>query len=90
MPNFDCDIVEVFPDRRMFVHGEAWLDGRAIADNGVIEPRHSASKELRIEAVSDVPWFANIGNTGLVFGLGFVFILAYELTLSVLGGRDAC
>lgn len=26
-PNFECEIVEVFPDRVMFIGGAAWLDG---------------------------------------------------------------
>jgi hypothetical protein len=27
MPHFECDILEVFPDRQMFVDAERWLTG---------------------------------------------------------------
>ena len=27
VPHFECEILEVFPDRRMFVDGERWLSG---------------------------------------------------------------
>lgn len=27
IPDFDCEILEVFPSRKMFVDGEAWLNG---------------------------------------------------------------
>lgn len=31
VPGFECEIIEVFPDRDLFVGGAAWLDGMGAA-----------------------------------------------------------
>lgn len=32
IPHFECEILEVFPDRQMFVKGEKWLDNQPVPE----------------------------------------------------------
>jgi hypothetical protein len=42
IPHFECEILEVFPDRLMFVDGERWLSGTIPASS----PVHNSVPEL--------------------------------------------
>ncbi len=88
VPSFDCDIVEVFPDRRMFTHGEAWLDGHAVPDTPAPDLR-VASKELELEISTPIRRFMKSSNTFLL-PLAAILMLAYELTFFLGGGRNRC
>ncbi|KZT20842.1 hypothetical protein NEOLEDRAFT_1074735 [Neolentinus lepideus HHB14362 ss-1] len=61
-----CEITEVFPDRDMFVLGQAWLDGRASVQESVMEKTKS---EVKVDA--SVPVTAQ-GFLALMF-LSFIF-----------------
>lgn len=81
VPGFDCDIVEVFPDREMFVHGEAWLDDRVVVAGSPRLERPGTVTVLQRRA----PWLASTSNKSLLLTLGFFLVLAYELTSLVMG-----
>ncbi|KXN87668.1 hypothetical protein AN958_08305 [Leucoagaricus sp. SymC.cos] len=79
---FDCDIVEVFPDRDMFIHGETWLDDRLVyntVDNGLWQVK--ADHQHRMS------WFARTVNTNFLFTFGFFLILFYEISSFMTGNR---
>lgn len=82
-PGFHCEIVEVFPDRDMFVHGEAWLDDRvAYATAGYNPPLMKSKFRLR------TLWFADSAHASFLFAFGFFIILFYELSFFVMGSRS--
>jgi hypothetical protein len=82
-PGFDCDIVEVFPDRDMFLHGEAWLDDHLVFDTMMGDSFYPVKASLRPRP----RWFLNSSNTSFLFPLGFFLILFYEISFFMTGGR---
>lgn len=88
VPSFDCDIVEVFPDRAMFIHGEAWLDEHAVLDSPAHDSR-GALKELKGEISIRAPWFTETNNRFLL-ALAVVLLLAYELVSFLGGSHNRC
>lgn len=89
VPSFECDIVEVFPDRRMFIQGEAWLDDRAVLNSSASESWQRASKELEVWASTHIPGFVKTSHTFLL-ALAFILMLVYELVSFLAGGSDRC
>ncbi|TFK39447.1 hypothetical protein BDQ12DRAFT_629392 [Crucibulum laeve] len=77
IPDFECEILEVFPSREMFVHGESWLTDAHLA-NG---KRRSRTPESDIDVLDLAVRTSRIQqNLILVIGLGFLLILAFEVS----------
>ena len=73
IPNFECEILEVFPSREMFLKGDSWLTGEY------------AKAETSSEAV-DTLKSVDAGSTlqqgvKVVFGVGFFLLLGFEIAL---------
>ncbi|KAG6811682.1 hypothetical protein H0H92_006337 [Tricholoma furcatifolium] len=86
MEDFECDILEVFPTREMFVGGLHWLEDTHgwAADSSY---NHDASaRDVYLQVAKRRP------QTGLIliFGLGFLIMLAYELLTFFTGRSLSC
>ncbi|KAF9444475.1 hypothetical protein P691DRAFT_796516 [Macrolepiota fuliginosa MF-IS2] len=84
VPSFDCDIVEVFPDRNMFIHGEAWLNDRAPAGNDATGPQGTSLQKFKLDT-SHANVLENTSNVGRVFGISFILVFIYELVILIIG-----
>ncbi|KAF8159819.1 hypothetical protein B0H34DRAFT_768321 [Crassisporium funariophilum] len=71
IPNFECEILEVFPSREMFLGGERWLTGT-----------YSGSQN-ESEALTTLKQAGSTLNQGLklVAGVGFLLVVAFEVAL---------
>jgi hypothetical protein len=74
IPNFECEILEVFPSREMFLKGDSWLTGEY------------AKAETSSEAL-DTMKSVDAGSTlqqgiKVVFGVGFFLLLGFEIALN--------
>lgn len=70
IPNFECEILEVFPSREMFLEGDSWITGEY------------AKAELSSEALTTLK-LVDAGSTfqqgiKIVFGLGLFLLVAFE------------
>lgn len=77
VPDFECEILEVFPSRDMFLGGDRWLDDKSWAK----EPSGMSVKE-------DYPLTSIARPTTpltLFLGLGFLLMLAFELSVFFTG-----
>ena len=73
IPNFECEILEVFPSREMFLQGDTWLTGEY------------AKAESSPEALNTFK-SVDAGSTfqqgiKIVFGVGFFLLLGLEFTI---------
>lgn len=88
IPNFECEILEVFPSRDMFISGEAWLTG-AISkgnNNGDVSARDRVAVVLTGMQTGPLPSKFNASITFyqsllLVLVLGFMLMLAFEVVM---------
>ncbi|KAG6916202.1 hypothetical protein DXG01_008084 [Tephrocybe rancida] len=80
--DFECEILEVFPTREMFVGGLHWLED---AHGWAVEP-------VIRGAGMEMPVVVRRPQTGLVLflGLGFLLMLAYELSAYFTGRSFFC
>lgn len=74
IPDFECEILEVFPSREMFLKGDSWLTGEY------------AKAETSSEAL-DTLKSVDAGSTlqqgiKVVFGVGFILLLGFEIALN--------
>jgi hypothetical protein len=74
IPNFECEILEVFPSREMFLEGDSWLTGEY------------AKAETSSEALDTKLKSVDAGSTlqqgiKVVFGVGFFLLLGFEIAL---------
>ena len=74
IPNFECEILEVFPSREMFLKGDSWLTGEY------------AKAETSSEALNTLK-SVDAGSTlqqgiKVVFGVGFFLLLGFEIALN--------
>jgi hypothetical protein len=83
VPGFDCEIVEVFPDRDMFVCGEAWLDDHSVM-NAARADSCQVKKARRMSLISSSASFINMN---LLLICGFFLFLFYELTSFIVDVR---
>ena len=73
IPNFECEILEVFPSREMFLKGDSWLTGEY------------AKAESSSEALTTLK-SVDAGSTlqqgiKFVFGVGFFLLLGFEIAI---------
>ncbi|KAJ3500415.1 hypothetical protein NLJ89_g9807 [Agrocybe chaxingu] len=83
IPNFECEILEVFPDRNMFLGGEKWLTG----ENN--EEKQAVSELLSSMKTGDVASTVNRGLQATAV-VGFLLMLAFELAMYTGGRWNAC
>ena len=76
--DFECDILEVFPDREMFVVGESWLNNATNTKDEYLESYLSTVNYTRLR-----------GRTNGILLMAFLCLLAFELWRLVVG-RAAC
>ncbi|TFK39445.1 hypothetical protein BDQ12DRAFT_56443 [Crucibulum laeve] len=82
IPDFECEILEVFPSREMFEHGEIWLTDSHLSK----EKRRSRSPESDMDLLDLAVRTSRIQqNLILVIGLGFLLILAFEVSRFMTG-----
>ena len=76
--DFECDILEVFPDRGMFVAGESWLDNAMGAKDGDLESYPSTVNYAKVR-----------GSTNRILLMALLCLLAFELWMFFVG-RAVC
>jgi hypothetical protein len=74
VPDFECDILEVFPSRDMFIRGENWLDDK---QNG--KELHDAPLYDGLDVSTVSKWPAGVAPF-----LGLLFLLMLALQFSIL------
>jgi hypothetical protein len=79
VPDFECEILEVFPSRDMFLGGDRWLDEKAWA-------REPSVKQIYLPTSIPRPQTA----LTLLLGLAFLLILAFELLMFFTGRALRC
>jgi hypothetical protein len=84
VPDFECEILEVFPSRDMFTRGENWLTDKP---NG--KELHTPSYDgLNVSiAVRTSSWQAAVRP---FLGLALLLMLAFELSISFAGRTGSC
>ena len=82
IPNFECEILEVFPDRQMFVDGRRWLDETATSNTvpGLFRQPDDADKAVKLIMVALMLLI-------VFFGLWKIFWQSDELRCSAVGLR---
>ncbi|KAL4266065.1 Poxc laccase transcription factor [Pleurotus pulmonarius] len=85
IPDFECEIVEVFPNRDMFTHGDEWLLGDKL------EPRQpSIPSQVQIGPLQTITPLCSMPPKLVIFvGAGFFLILALQIFL-ISTGRLYC
>lgn len=72
IPNFECDILEVFPSREMFLQGDNWLAGEYA--------KAEASSEALTATLKPVDPNATFQQgLKIVLGLGFFLLVGFEI-----------
>jgi hypothetical protein len=79
IPGFECDILEVFPSRDMFVYGANWLDNE-LSDNKISE-KITYSPSMKVTYMPHA--IAPRAQTSLILllGLGFLLVTALEVSM---------
>jgi hypothetical protein len=73
IPSFECEILEVFPSREMFLQGDSWLTG----EYAKAETSPEALNTLKsVDAGSSLQQGIKI-----VFGVGFFLLLGFEIAI---------
>jgi hypothetical protein len=72
IPNFECEILEVFPSREMFLKGDSWLTG----EYAKAETSSEALNTLRSVDAGRVQQGIKV-----VFGVGFFLLLGLEIAI---------
>jgi len=83
VPDFECEILEEFPSRDMFVGGQQWLDD---GKEWTTESFATSVKEMQLS--SSV--LRRQTSLILLFGLSFFLMLAYELSMFFTGRSLLC
>ena len=73
IPNFECEILEVFPSREMFLQGDGWLTG----EYAKAEPSSETLTTLKSVDAGSTFQQSIVG----VFGLGFLLLAAFEVAI---------
>ncbi|KAF8801345.1 hypothetical protein BYT27DRAFT_7147702 [Phlegmacium glaucopus] len=82
IPNFECEILEVFPSREMFIQGDSWLTG----EYAKAEP---SSETLTImKSVDGGSTFQQ--GLRIVLGLGFFLLVGFEIAFRYGGHLGFC
>lgn len=72
IPNFECEILEVFPSREMFLQGDSWLTGE-------YAKAETSSEALTLKPVGAGSTFQQ--GIKIVFGVGFALLLGFEIAV---------
>ncbi|KAH9479695.1 hypothetical protein JR316_0008290 [Psilocybe cubensis] len=80
IPNFECEILEVFPSREMFLRGENWLTGTR-ADS---IPELGGIVATKVDGNSPMVFKQSLS---LVLAAGFLIMLIFEVSIYA-GGRS--
>ncbi|KAF9526101.1 hypothetical protein CPB83DRAFT_795269 [Crepidotus variabilis] len=88
MPHFECEILEVFPDRRMFSSSEMWLSGEMDAKGQHYNYSGSVPELLALQRGGDGSSAMNTG-VKVVVVVGFLIMAAFEAT-RLFGGKMFC
>ena len=72
IPNFECEILEVFPSREMFLQGDSWLTGE-------YAKAETSSEALTLKSVDAGSTFQQ--GVKIVFGVGFFLLLGFEIAI---------
>lgn len=84
IPDFECEIIEVFPSREMFMAGESWLlDGTTMPTKGT-----TGFQNGDIKLADRSLWLLQSGNW--LFGVGFLLMIAFEAALFANGRSWSC
>ena len=84
IPDFECEILEVFPSRRMFVDGEAWLSGTTTSPTA--SPQEAKEYDLNLTLrLSVAPQ-----RLLLMFMVACVLVAAFEGALLYSGRPINC
>ncbi|KAF5375385.1 hypothetical protein D9615_007967 [Tricholomella constricta] len=79
--DFECEILEVFPSRDMFVGGHQWLDADAAVQEWAMESFTTSTKDLYLPSRVLRPQTSLI----LFLGLAFLLMLAFEFSMFFTG-----
>ena len=83
IPNFKCEILEVFPSRKMFLQGDNWLKG----EYAKAEPS-SEALTTTLKSVDAASTFQQ--GIKAVFGLGFLLLVGFEVAIRYGGHLSSC
>jgi hypothetical protein len=84
IPDFECEIIEVFPSREMFTAGESWLlDETTIPTKGT-----TGFQNGDIKLANRSLWLLQSGNW--LFGVGILLMIAFEAALFANGRSWSC
>jgi len=73
IPNFECEILEVFPSREMFLKGDSWLTG---------EYAKAETSSETLNTLKSVDAGATLQQgIKVVFGVGFFLLLGFEMAI---------
>ena len=73
IPNFECEILEVFPSREMFLKGDSWLTGeyaKAETSSETFNTLNSVDAGFRLQQ-----------GIKVVFGVGCLLLLGFEFAI---------
>ncbi|KAF5375382.1 hypothetical protein D9615_007964 [Tricholomella constricta] len=84
--DFECEILEVFPSRDMFVGGHQWLDADAAVQQWALESFTTSTKDLYFPSRALRPQTSLI----LFLGLAFLLLLAFEFSMFFTGRSLFC
>lgn len=83
IPDFECEILEVFPSREMFIRGESWLE--------VEQRQGKEAYEFATESyISSKSFLQPPKHLTLLLGFGFLLMLVFELYLFFAGRSPIC
>ncbi|KAG5641799.1 hypothetical protein DXG03_004185 [Asterophora parasitica] len=87
---FECDILEVFPSREMFTAGTRWLD----VDTTTMPQEWGSTSLGFVNSTKEMPFvrsgFLRPQTVILFLGLGFLLMLAFELSMFFTGRPLFC
>ncbi|KAF5375452.1 hypothetical protein D9615_007959 [Tricholomella constricta] len=84
--DFECEILEVFPSRDMFVGGHQWLEADAAVQQWALESFTTSTKDLYLPSRVLRPKTSLI----LFLGLAFLLMLAFEFSMFFTGRSLFC
>ncbi|KAJ2923013.1 hypothetical protein H1R20_g14080, partial [Candolleomyces eurysporus] len=76
IPDFECEILEVFPSREMFMDGEGWLAGKTEQASSLPEKDYDVNFTIRLSRTSQS--FILIILVACILGAAFEGVLLYS------------
>ncbi|KAL0955143.1 hypothetical protein HGRIS_004057 [Hohenbuehelia grisea] len=84
VPEFECEILEVFPSRDMFVYGKDWLLGKRLPVERYTHRPELRSQNSEAEMAVKLALTAPRWQGGLAVVFGFAFLLMFALQVLIL------